>query len=75
MQGSSLRMVYVAAYTWFTWCVMIFGMSHAINKVAYRIRIQYFEKAIEKDAAYYDLNNESVSFKAKDKRVKSIIYF
>jgi len=27
------------------------------------------------DNAYYDLNTETVSFKAKDKRVKSIIYF
>ena len=25
--------------------------------------------------AYYNLNNDSVNFKAKDKRVKSIIYF
>ena len=30
---------------------------------------------INSENAYYDLNNESVSFKAKDKRVKSIIYF
>ncbi len=30
---------------------------------------------INSENAYYDLTNESVSFKAKDKRVKSIIYF
>ena len=30
---------------------------------------------INSENAFYDLNNESVSFKAKDKRVKSIIYF
>ena len=30
---------------------------------------------INSENAYYDLNTESVSFKAKDKRVKSIIYF
>ena len=30
---------------------------------------------INSENAYYNLNNESVSFKAKDKRVKSIIYF
>ena len=30
---------------------------------------------INSENAYYDLNTESVSFKAKDKRVKSVIYF
>ena len=30
---------------------------------------------INSENAYYDLNTESVSFKAQDKRVKSIIYF
>jgi len=30
---------------------------------------------INSENAYYDLNTESVSFKAKDKKVKSIIYF
>ena len=33
------------------------------------------EYEINSENAYYDLNTESVSFKAKDKRVKSIIYF
>ena len=31
--------------------------------------------AITSENAYYNLNTESVSFKSKDKRVKSIIYF
>ena len=30
---------------------------------------------VNSENAYYDLSNETVSFKAKDKRVKSIIYF
>ena len=30
---------------------------------------------INSENAYYNLNTESVSFKANDKRVKSIIYF
>jgi len=30
---------------------------------------------INSENAYYNLNNESISFEAKDKRVKSIIYF
>jgi len=30
---------------------------------------------INSENAYYDLNTDSISFKAKDKRVKSIIYF
>ena len=30
---------------------------------------------INSENAYYNLKTESVSFKAKDKRVKSIIYF
>ena len=30
---------------------------------------------INSENAYYDLNTDSISFKAQDKRVKSIIYF
>jgi len=30
---------------------------------------------INSENAFYNLNTESVSFEAKDKRVKSIIYF
>jgi len=45
--------------------------------------VKYIIKDIENDNryeinsenAYYDLNTESMSFKARDKRVKSIIYF
>ena len=47
------------------------------NPVKYRIKDKNKEKkyAINSENAYYNLNTESVSFKAKDKRVRSIIYF
>jgi len=47
------------------------------NPVKYIIKDENNENKYEinSENAYYDLNNESVSFKAKDKRVKSIIYF
>ncbi len=47
------------------------------NPVKYIIKDENNEKKYEinSENAYYNLNNESVSFKAKDKRVKSIIYF
>jgi len=47
------------------------------NPVKYIIKDENNKKKNELNSenAYYDLNNESVSFKAKDKRVKSIIYF
>ena len=47
------------------------------NPVKYIIKDENNENIYEinSENAYYDLNNESVSFKAKDKRVKSIIYF
>ena len=47
------------------------------NPVKYIIKNENNENKYEinSENAYYDLNNESVSFKAKDKRVKSIIYF
>ena len=47
------------------------------NPVKYIIKDENKENKYEinSENAYYDLNNESVSFKAKDKRVKSIIYF
>lgn len=57
MKSSSIRMVYVATYTLVTWTIMIFGLNYAANNVAHRIRILYFEKALEKDAAYYDAHN------------------
>jgi len=47
------------------------------NPVKYIIKDEYNEKKYEinSENAYYNLNNESVSFEAKDKRVISIIYF
>ena len=47
------------------------------NPVKYVIKDENNENKYEitSENAYYDLNTESVSFKSKDKRVKSIIYF
>ena len=47
------------------------------NPVKYVIKDKNNENKYEinSENAYYNLNTESVSFKAKDKRVKSIIYF
>ncbi len=47
------------------------------NPVKYIIKGENNENKYEinSENAYYNLNTESVSFKAKDKRVKSIIYF
>ena len=47
------------------------------NPVKYIIKNENNENKYEinSENAYYDLTTESVSFKAKDKRVKSIIYF
>jgi len=47
------------------------------NPVKYIIKDKNKENKYEinSENAYYNLNTESVSFKAKDKRVKSIIYF
>jgi len=47
------------------------------NPVKYIIKDEKNDNKYEinSENAYYDLNTESVSFKAKDKRVKSIIYF
>jgi len=47
------------------------------NPVKYIIKDENNDNRYEinSENAYYNLNTESVSFKAKDKRVKSIIYF
>jgi len=47
------------------------------NPVKYIIKDENNEDKYEinSENAYYNINTESVSFKAKDKRVKSIIYF
>ena len=47
------------------------------NPVKYIIKDENNENKYEitSENAYYNLNTESVSFKSKDKRVKSIIYF
>jgi len=47
------------------------------NPVKYTIKDEYNDNKYEinSENAYYNLTTESVSFKAKDKRVKSIIYF
>ncbi len=58
----------------------ILGSNNIIeffNPVKYIIKDENNENKYEinSENAYYDLNTESVSFKAQDKRVKSIIYF
>ena len=58
----------------------ILGSDNVIeffNPVKYIIKDKNNENKYEinSENAYYDLNTESVSFKAKDKKVKSIIYF
>ena len=47
------------------------------NPVKYIIKDKDYEKKYEinSENAFYNLNTESVSFEAKDKRVRSIIYF
>ena len=47
------------------------------NPVKYIIKDENNDNKYEiySENAFYNLNTESVSFKAKDKRVKSIIYF
>ena len=47
------------------------------NPVKYIVKDNNNEKKYEiySENAYYDIDRESLSFKAKDKRVKSIIYF
>jgi len=47
------------------------------NPVKYIIKDENNDNKYEinSENAYYNLNTESISFKAKDKRVKSIIYF
>ena len=47
------------------------------NPVKYVIKDDNNENRYEinSENAYYNLKTESVSFKAKDKRVRSIIYF
>ena len=47
------------------------------NPVKYIIKDENNENKYEinSENAYYNLDTESVSFKSKDKRVKSIIYF
>ena len=48
-----------------------------LNPVKYIIKDENNENKYEiiSENAYYNLNTKSVSFTAKDKRVKSIIYF
>ena len=47
------------------------------NPVKYIIKDETNENKYEinSENAYYDINSESVSFKSKDKRVRSIINF
>ena len=58
----------------------ILGSDNVIeffNPVKYIIKDENNEKKYEinSENAYYNLTTDSVSFKAKDKRIKSIIYF
>ena len=72
MRSSAARMLYVGAYTFVTWLVMVYGLNYVAAKVSYRIKIEYFKKCLEKDAAFYDLNNP-MEMAAKISKESSII--
>ena len=71
-QLTAIKIVYVAIYTWLTWGLMGFGLNYAAGKAAHYYRILYLKKSLEKDAAYYDINNAS-SMAAKIQKEVAII--
>jgi len=57
MKTSSFRMCYLSGYTFITWLLMVFGLNVAASRISYRIKVEYFKKCLEKDAAFYDVHN------------------
>jgi hypothetical protein len=50
-------MIYFSFFVWGSSCLQIAFMALFAERVAFKVKMDYFMKCIEKDALYYDLNN------------------
>ena len=50
-------MIYFSFFVWATSWFQISMMALFAERVAFKVKLKYFEKCLEKDAEYYDLNN------------------
>ena len=57
LKDSALYMMYFSLFVWLTSCLQIAFLALFAERVAFKLKIKYFEKCIEKDADYYDQNN------------------
>jgi ABC-type multidrug transport system fused ATPase/permease subunit len=57
LKKNSLYMIYVAGGTWVTSGCYISALAVYSESIAHKLKIKYFEKALYKDAAFYDTQN------------------
>lgn len=57
LKDSAFTMIYFSLFVWLASCLQIAFMALFAERVAYKVKIKYFEKCIEKDADYYDQHN------------------
>lgn len=57
LKDSALTMVYFSFFVWVTSWLQIALLALFAERVAFKVKLDYFLKCIEKDAEYYDMNN------------------
>ena len=57
LKDSALTMIYFSFFVWLSSCLQIAFMALFAERVAFKVKLDYFKKCIEKDADYYDQNN------------------
>ena len=57
LRDSALTMVYFSLIVWGASTLQIWFMALYAERVAFKVKLHYFMKCIEKDAEYYDMNN------------------
>ena len=50
-------MIYFSFFVWFSSCFQVAFMALFAERVAFKVKLEYFLRCIEKDADYYDKHN------------------
>jgi hypothetical protein len=54
LKDSALTMIYFSFFVWLSSCLQIAFMALFAERIAFKVKLDYFMKCIEKDADYYD---------------------
>ena len=72
LKDSAQTMLYLAFFVWvMSWFQISFSALYA-ERVAFKVRMEYFRRCIEKDADFYDTHNPTEMASRITKEVSAI---